>query len=53
MRKEFNDSVKETLNKKQYEAFKAEHKNRQDLAIDKLKGIKKNIQTDKTDTDNE
>ncbi len=52
VRTTFNEAVKQTLNKKQYQVFKEVHKAQQALAMEKLKGMKKQIQIDNNDNDN-
>lgn len=52
VRTTFNEAVKQTLNKKQYQVFKEVHKAQQALAMEKLKGLKKQIQMDNNDKDN-
>lgn len=52
VRNTFNEAVKQTLNKKQYQIFKEVHKAQQDIAMEKLKGLKKQIQVDNNDKDN-
>lgn len=52
VRNTFNEAVKKTLNKKQYQIFREVHKAQQDIAMEKLKGLKKQLQVDKNDKDN-
>lgn len=52
VRTAFNEAVKQTLNKKQYQVFKEVHKAQQALAMEKLKGLKKQILVDNNDKDN-
>jgi len=52
VRTTFNEAVKQTLNKKQYQVFKEVHKAQQALAMEKLKEMKKQIQIDNNDKDN-